>query len=498
MMRKMIVLCLCLLLVGTLRAQEEPDNLIIAWLGDGSTPANILERGNIVLMDGQGEVIRTLVKVNASDTTVNTCSEQPISPDGIHHALYVGGNTTGNLYIIQPDAEATAIPNTHPYACLGMGSFVWQKDSQSFAYINYNNTENLPYGQLNIRPTADVSQTLYTLENIASFDYQPDSLSAIEVYRDTIRIQHGTLESGLQEVGRIFSPSETCPFRAGHIEQINADTLSVLTGYRCSNNINRWNFYLIDIPSRTTSLLLNTQTGFENNGNAAFTAQASVSHLISSDDGRGVYLTYPDGVLGNFSASIRPIEINRPLRNIADSLHSLMIMPRQPISNSSAIPARSSDGRYIAITQQTADVISTQFIYDLTTFNAIASYRIGSRGDIISSSAFTPDSQSLYMVAGGINGDANTIIKLDIQAGTTHEITRGNFLAPLALSPDGEHALILQQKVGGVNNLPYVDLQRVNLANGQSEVVFVGSDLGDDGRFTRRQFAVPLFWLKAS
>lgn len=497
-MRKMIVLCLCLLIyTATIHAQDNDDNVIVAWLGEGSTPTNLINRGHIVLMDGQGAILRTLTPVTNNDIFVNTCSEQPISPDGNHHAFFVGNNTTGNLYIIQSNAEAVAIPNTHPYACLGMGSFVWKQDSQSFAYINYNNTDNIPYGELIIRPTDDVTKTSYTFNNITSFDYQPDALSTVEVYRDTLRIQHGTLENGLVEIGRILTPSENCPFRSADVEQINANTLAVLTGYRCSN-INRWQVYLFDIPSRTSSQLFNTLTGQNTDGVTTFSPQSPVNKLISTFDGKGFYMTYPDGVLGNYTVGIRPLELNSPLRNTASEINFLMIMPRMPVTNPSATPVLSPDGRYLAITQQTADVISTQFIYDLTALNKIASYGTTSRGETISTTAFTSDGQSLYMISGGINGDSNTIVKIDIPAETTTEVTRGNFLSPIVLSPDGNHALVLQQEIGGVNNLPYVDLQRVNLTNGQKQVVFTGSDLGADGRFTRRQFAVPLFWLKSS
>jgi hypothetical protein len=502
-MRKMIILLLCLLLsnlllTGTIsHAQDdEPANLILAWLGDGETPSNIVQRGNIVLMDGQGAILNTIAPVTANDSFVTTCTEQPISPDGNYHAFYVGGNTGGNLYITQSNAEITPIPNINAYTCLGMGSFVWQKDSQSFAYINYENTENIPYGQLVIRPTQDANQTLYTSNNIASFDYQPDKLSTVEVYRDTLRVHYGTLEGGLNEVARLFTPNEGCVYRSAHVEQINAETLAVLSGYRC-NNVNRLNLNLINIPSRINNLALNIRTGQNEDGIAAFSAQTSTSTIFSTTDGKGLYVTYPDGVLGNYSVAIRPITMGRPF-SISDQITSLMIMARLPLSNPSATPALSRDGRYLTFTQQTADVVSSQYIYDLSAYGAITSAVLGSRGDTISSTVFSPDSQSLYLISGGVNGQPNAIMKLNVHDQALTEIVRGNFLSPLILSPDGNHALVLQQEIGGVNNLPYVDLQRVNLESGQTELVFAGSDLGADGRFTRRQFAVPLFWLKAS
>ncbi len=497
-MRKTIILLLCLLLFATVSyaQDDDPDNLILAWLGDGETPSNIVQRGNIVLMDGHGAILNTIKTVTANDSYVITCTEQPTAPNGNYHALYVGGNTGGNLYIIQPNAEITTITNINAYACLGMGSFVWQKDSRSFAYINYSNTENIPYGQLNIHPTDDANQTLHTFDNIASFDYQPDSLATVEVYRDTLRIHYGTLDGGLNEVARLFTPNETCVFRATHVEQVNAETLALLSGYRC-NNINRWNLNLIDIPSRTNNLILNAPTGQNNEGVTAFSAQTPVNSLFSTTDGNGLYLTYPDGVLGNYSVIIRPIDIRRPFV-VSEQIIPLMIMSRLPSSNPAATPILSPDGRYLAFTQQTADVVSSQFIYDLSSFEKINSAVIGSRGDTISASVFAPDSQNIYLISGGINGQANAIIKMNINNQGLTEVTRGNFLAPLVLSPDGHHALVLQQAIGGVNNLPYVDLQRVDLASGQTDLVFAGSDLGPDGRFTRRQFAVPLFWLKAS
>ena len=117
-MRKTIILLLCLLLFATVSyaQDDDPDNLILAWLGDGETPSNIVQRGNNVLMDGHGAILNTIKTVTANDSYVITCTEQPTAPNGNYHALYVGGNTGGNLYIIQPNAEITTITNINAYA----------------------------------------------------------------------------------------------------------------------------------------------------------------------------------------------------------------------------------------------------------------------------------------------------------------------------------------------------------------------------------------------
>ncbi len=492
-MRKFVFLCLCVFLfAGSINAVDSRD-MFIVWLATGQNPSNVNSRGEVVMMNGAGEVVQQITTVRATDIFVLPCTEQATSPNGQHSAFYVGGNTGGTLFIITGRNTPAAIPNVSPFTCLGMGSFTWRADSNAFAYINYTDAQNIPYGTLNIAPVNAANNPIYTQNDVAAFHLNNNQLALVAVFRDSVRILHGTINSELNEVTRIYSDREGCPFRTSDIRMINNTTLTALMGQNCRGT-NAWGLYTVDIPSRTANRVLAGGTGRNDSGNPVFVSQSASSLLIGTAASDSVYLAFPDGLLGNFSAFIHPIDLRR-LEPISTPQHDFIVMSRLPIGNESATPALSRNSRYLATVRQTADVNSGLLIFDLNSRDAVTQINVGSRGDFVSSMAFTPDNRNLYYLAGGTGGNANALMRLTIGQNTPSEIARGNFVTPLVISPDNNQALVMNQTSGGANNQPYLNLIAVDLRNGNTTTIFEGADFGEDGLLSRRQFALPLLWL---
>lgn len=491
-MRRWLILYLglaaCLLAGGVL---AEDDEWFVVWIGGGVRPEAVTSSGEVVIMNGAGEVVQTVTTVNVANPFVRPCTEAAISPDGRHRAFYVGAATGGTLYLMDGRGDPVALDGVHHLACLGMGSFAWRGDSAAFAYIDYHTTGDIAHGTLNIRAADDPANLLYSRDDVAAFHLDGDDLHLLTVFRDSVRVEIGTVDHGLEEVARIYSEREDCPFRAGDLRRINADTLAVLLGQNCRGG-NAWALYTVETASRTANRVLRE-------GASSFTSQAATLRLITTSSGDTVHLLHPDGRLGNYSAFLQTVD----LRQMSDRLSGdippdtqYIITPRLPAATMSAAPALSPDRRHIALVQQTADNVSQIYMIDRRERDAITQVSGGGRGDLISATAFTSDSRMLFYVAGGIDGDANAIMALDVGGRDPQERLRGAFITPLVLSPDGERAIILQQTTGGANNIPYSDLVRVDLdGGGEPVIVYEGADFDDSGLSTRREFAMPLFWL---
>ena len=122
----------------------------------------------------------------------------------------------------------------------------------------------------------------------------------------------------------------------------------------------------------------------------------------------------------------------------------------------------------------------------------------GSRNDVISTMAFTPDSHRLIFIAGsadtGRNAN-NSLVALDLNTGSDFRIKRGRFAPGLAIAPDSSAVVVMDYQVlEDEGQPPYLNLVEVDVETSETTLLFEGATLVD-GAVTEQRFALPLRWL---
>jgi hypothetical protein len=485
--RALIFICVLMILSLPAQAIDEEDTLLV-WLADGLRPGELAsnsERGSLALMNGAGEISETILELPANAVNVAACTEQATAPDGSAFAYYVGNDTSGSVYVINAAGEAAQIRNVGRRSCLGLGTLQWTDDSGTLALLNADaiaNTEMIQ-GTLALHPADALDEASFERDNVAAFKLNDDNVAFIEVFNDYVSIYEGAPDD-LTEVTRLYSARENCGFRASDIAYVNDGTLAVILGQNCTGS-NTWDLYRVDIASRSANRLLREDT------RAGFFSQAAAMHIISAG-GNTVYAGTPDGLLGNFSAELRRIDMANPI--VDDPVFDFIVTPRQPAGTFSTAPRFSPDGRYIAIIRQTADVQSTLVIIDLRTTDTVTEVSGGSAGSTISAMAFD-SSNSLYYLVGGVDGADNLLRNVDLSSGDDTDIVRGNFIPPLVLNADASEAVLLNRDLTGADDDPFFDLVAASLSDGSLSTIYSGAELDDSDEITTLRFASPLWWL---
>ncbi|MFW5691281.1 MAG: hypothetical protein ACOCXZ_02160 [Chloroflexota bacterium] len=488
-----LLVMLLTLLPLTVDAIGGGDRLLV-WLADGAGPGALTNpnaRGALVLMNGDGEVERTIAELNAAALNVQRCGTTPDSPNGSTVAIYAGSNERGSLYLMTGTDDPAVLTGIPWRTCLGPDTLQWAEDSGSLALINYDLTGTLSAGILGIYPTSAPDNPSFTRADVAAFFYDGTRLALVEAGGDFVSVHSGT-PAELTELTRLFSGRAGCPHRGAALTYTGPEALAVALGENCGSG-NRWSVNIVDIPQRVTNRLLEEPTGPNGRGAANFFAQAGVLALWTNDVGDTLVLTYPNGVLGNFSAEVVRIDLRRAQDYAL--LFDNAVMPRQPISTPSSAPVTTQDGRWLAIVEQNANRVSALHLIDLETGTLARTIDQPEPGALFSAIAFTPDSSSLYYVVGGTDGDVNVLYRTTLtgSAEPPEPVAEGRFVGPLIVAPNGREAVISERATGGDRDEPYLNLIAVDLRNGDRETVFTGAEVVD-GALTNRRFAWPLSW----
>jgi hypothetical protein len=490
-MYRLILLVVLLLLAGPAQAIDTDDRLLV-WVADGVRPGELFDRsdrGVIAYMDGDGEIVQELIDVPANTVYLTACTERATSPDGEHFAFFIGDNTNGSLYIISGQAEPVEILNINPRACLGLGTFRWLEDGARFAYVDYDEGQGITNGTFNIHQTTDPETVVFTYENVAAFDYTFDALTLVEVFPDYVEVLHGPVDD-LIETTRIYTEEENCPFQSGAVTAVRPGTVGVLLGQNCTGR-NTFDLYTVDAGLLSANRVLAGATGRNQDGRPVFTDQSAATGVFSATGDAGLYLMYPDGLLGNFSASLAYVDLTQV--GTLDGLYDFVVTPRQPSRTLSASPVVSPDEAYLAIIRQTADVDSALLIFNLQTEAEILRVSGGNLGNTVSTMAFNQAGDTLYYVTGGTDGASNLLFALNPATGETEELARGNFYAPLVIAPDGGEALLMNQATAGASDDPYLNLDVIDLTSGEITTVAEGATIAE-GEIETQRFIYPLSW----
>jgi Tol biopolymer transport system component len=261
----------------------------------------------------------------------------------------------------------------------------------------------------------------------------------------------------------------------------------LVLGQRCStgNTDTQWQFYTVDPSAGSATLAASDfQPGafvpFSRNNNAFF-----------SPDGAYAYFTVPDGITA-YTVAVAAM-------NLADMTINVPVARQAVFPNFSgapnASPRLSPDGRWLAMSVTSPDNDNQLVALDLANpATPPITLSAGSRGDLISGFTFTPNSDQVIYVAGGASGADNTLLALDLAAGSERRIARSHFDRDVVLSPDGSAAALLDwQQVEDPREPLYANLVLINPSDSTTTTLFTGADVVE-GRVTNPRTAVPLAW----
>ena len=500
-----VVLLALLLVTGqesatpTASAQDTGGERMLVWVGNGAAPGehSASEPGQLVYMFPDGEM-QPVMEIPPQTSRVVACGGGASSPDDSYFAFFVGLER-GQLFLMQGADTITQLDDDyHTLGCTGKQAFQYSPDSSRFAMIDYNKLpadETFPAtGRLRLGETASASITT-SFENAAAFALGDDSMAYVGFFTND---EGEATEAGVflvedgqdREVSTLFA-DEDCRFTSAEVGMVSDGRLVAVMGQRCrvSGQIQtQWQFYTVDPETRSATLALSDQQP------ASFFWYARSNNLYTAPDGTSVLHTIPDGLTAS-STSLVAVNVDDVSSTVI--VPNNTVMPRftnRPYLTQNHLPVISPDGRWLALTTNTANDEATLLLFDLNNLD-LPPIEIAARdrGDTFAEVLFTPDSSRVVYVAGAPNAGDNSLFALDLETENDFRVERGHF-AQGAISPDGSTVALMEWQIPEDDREPnYVNLVTVDVETGERTTLFEGAEIVD-GEVTNQQFAFPLTW----
>lgn len=498
--RYAILLIFSLIIIPASLAQDigiQEDEKLLVWVAEAQRPGRQTAQnpGELLWIDSQGN-FESFMALPPQTTHVTTCGRtSSLSPDGQSLAFYVGADV-GTLHILKgTDSLFVVDTDFHAMGCTGNGTFEFFADSSQFAYIDYfpgtldgsfgegtlriyNNTTFQQVRQFDLATAFDVEGTNLTYARF----FTNDRGEAVEA---AIVLWDGETD---QEVATLFSETD-CVFNNANVKLLPDGNVVAIMGHRCSTGDTRtnWQLYVISPENRTaTQITQNAQVG-------RFFAFSRTNSLFASPDGNTIYFTIPDGIT-NHTVALMNVDMNS--MGMTPILNQNTIMPRysnNPFAAENHPTIYSSDGTWLGAVQNTADNEATLALVDLAQ-PGLPPIEIsaGSRGDQIIELEFTPENDRVVYVAGGDNGDDNSLWGVDLITGNNFRIRRGKYGWGV-ISPDGGRIAVMNWVPTENNRPPYATLVIVDIESAQETLLFNGGEVVN-GDLTGVRFALPITW----
>lgn len=465
---------------------------VLAWVGDARAPGdqNLAEPGSLVLVEANGD-LNTISALPSGTNRIYACGDQSTSVDGRYFAFYVGGDD-GTLYLADGNTDLYAVDQIDALGCIGTGAFEFSPDGQNFAYIDFaDNTQTDPVAQgfLYVRDSASRDER-YSFDNVAAFDISDTQVAYVGVFSDYNEAALTVWEDGnTDEVGTFFS-DQNCTFSSAGVSLFSDDEIVVLLGQRCSGSGTTWQLYTGDTSGGGVSEVLS------GSARGSFFSESRTNALFASQNGDVVYYAIPNGIARNI-VNMRQVIPTEPEEG--EDLVEDVLMPRftsrlyNPDDN--ALPIVSPNGSWAVVTSEDVNGNVAITVFDLvdTTAPPLTLNPVG-RGEKISSIAFTPDSQRLLFVAGGTDGEDNSLFMITLATGADERLIRGRF-GQVIPSGESTHAILTEWRVTPDPGEPsYLNLIRMNLDDPDDvDTLFEGAEVVDD-QVNDQRFIYPLSW----
>jgi WD40 repeat protein len=404
------------------------------------------------------------------------------------------GSSVGSLYLIDGANPPVLVDDVEFLSCLGHGTFQFAPNGSRFGYIDYvSSITGLEFatGVLKINDALSLSEAA-RFENVTAFDLDDNQALFVSLFANNrseadeaaVSLWDGT---ATREIATLIPTGERCRFTSATIASAPNGGAALVMGQRCmrGNTATQWQFYTLDLQARSATLVSsNFQPG-------SFVPYAGTNNLFFSPDGAFTFFTVPDGVT---TSTVALAAVDSSSMNISVPIHSQAVFPAYSAA-ANALPRLSPDGRWLAMVVTSPNNDNQLVALDLTQPNVPPiTISAGSRGDLISGMAFTPNSEQIIYVAGDTNGGDSTLLVLNLTVGSEQRLARGHFGADLVVSPDGTAVALLDWKRVETPREPmYADLVRIDLATQAITTLLPGAQIVD-GRVTQLQTIIPLEW----
>ncbi len=472
--------------------QAAPATPLLVWVAKGTAPGKqtASEPGQLAYVNSSGTA-DTVLELPNGTSRVESCGDTPMSPDGKLYAFYVGQDA-GSLYVMRGSDAPAKISDVQALSCLGNGTFQYAPGSNRFGYISYEGDaakSEFADGFLHIINSSDFTE-LYKYENVTAFDITDSGAAFVSFFTNdkneadeaAVIWWNGTSQ---QEVATLKPASEDCKFTSASITILPDGKLMLVLGHRCKkgDTTTNWQLYSVNPTDKSATLAANaSQKG-------AFAAYTRSNSIFLSPDGKQALFTVPDGVTAN-TVGVKRVNLND--LSIADVIDKEVVTATLN-GSTNAYPRVSPDGKWLAVVVSTPNAVNNITIWSLTDASvAPIMLSAGSKGDIVSSMEFTPDSSQLLAILGGDNKANNSLVSIEVATGRDSRITRGHFGKGLTISADGTQAALLDWQIPeDTKQQPYLNLVSVNLSDGATTTLYTGADIVD-GKTTNQRFAYPM------
>lgn len=475
--------------------QAAPASPLLVWTAKGAAPGKQTagEPGQLAYVNSSGTA-DTLLELPQGTSRVESCGDTPTSPDHKLYAFYVGQDN-GSLYVIRGSDKPVKIGDIQALSCLGSGTFQYAPGSNRFGYISYEGDaakSEFADGFLHVINSSDFTE-LYKYENVTAFDLTDNGAAFISFFTNdkneadeaAVIWWNGTAQ---QEVATLKPASEDCRFTSAAISVLPDGKFVTVLGHRCKkgDTTTNWQLYSINPTDKSATLAANaSQKG-------AFAAYTRSNAIYLSPDGKQAVFTVPDGITAN---TVGVKRVNLTDLSIADVVDKEVVVPTLS-GGANANPRVSPDGKWLATVVTTPNGANSVTIWSLTDPTAAPIVvSAGSKGDVVSSMEFTPNSSQLIAVIGGDNKANNSLVSIEVSSGRDSRIARGHFGKGLTISADGAQVALLDWQIPeDTKQQPYLNLVSVNLADGATTTLFTGADIVD-GKTTNQRFAFPMAYV---
>ncbi|MBN2471249.1 MAG: hypothetical protein JXN59_11035 [Anaerolineae bacterium] len=415
-------------------AQGGPE--LLAWQVDGP-PDRPEGAGSLFWMAGEEPALLAPVPDEGPGTRALLCGPEALVADG-SAAMIFAGSERGGLYSLPLDGagELARLGNAHVLACVGAGRAMSSPDGTRWAYIDYPADEtrsgSFANGTLRVLALPDGAES-DTFADVVAFALADSVIYTVQFFTNARNLaDEAVLTAWDGSAGRewaALAPAEGCDWTSAALDvEAASGKVALSLGEHCPGG-SQWRLFSLEDGNPPVEHVYMPSGG-------AFLPASLINHVMFLEGGQQVLATFPNGRAATVA--------NLVLVSLEDNTITLVT---EGVTVDSAPGGRarhlrlSPDGRFLAYVSSTAN--NEHFLHRLALDGSIEPVTIsaGPRGDAISMFAWRPDG-GLAFVAGGVDGQNNSLFLLPAGEDEAQRVARGNFLRDSGVATDSAVMLL--------------------------------------------------------